>query len=89
MTIRHSSEGSNILAKRYGVSRRTIDDARYGRTWVHLPDAQNANHGKKMKLEDVLYIRASEEKSKILAAKYEVDKSSIDNIRSRRTWTNI
>ena len=93
MAIRHSSEGSNVLAKRYGVSRRTIDDARYGHTWIHLPDAKNIEemsfHGKKFTPKDVLYIRASDESSLILAAKYEVNKSSIDNIRSRRTWANI
>lgn len=93
IAIRHSSEGSNVLAKRYGVSRRTIDDARYGRSWEYLPDARNIKemsfHGKKFTPEDVLHIRTSDESSKILAAKYEVDKSSIDNIRSRRTWANI
>ncbi len=93
MAIRYSSEGSNVLAKRYGVSRRTIDDARYGHTWIHLPDAKNIEemsfHGKKFTPKDVLYIRASDESSLILAAKYEVNKSSIDNIRSRRTWANI
>lgn len=93
ITIRHSSEGSNVLAKRYGVSRWTIDDARYGRSWEYLPDARNIKemsfHGKKFTPEDVLHIRTSDESSKILAAKYEVDKSSIDNIRSRRTWANI
>jgi hypothetical protein len=93
IAIRHSSEDSNVLAKRYGISRRSIDDARYGRSWVYLPNAKSAKemsfHGKKFTPKDVLYIRTSDESSLILAAKYEVDKSSIDNIRSRRTWANI
>ena len=93
IAIRNSNKSTTVLAKYYGVTARALCDARYGRSWKHLPGAQVAVDrsplAKKFTIEDILAIRASNESSKVLAAKHRVHKSSITNIRSRRTWNHI
>lgn len=37
LLIRASSERSDVLARQYGVCRNTIESARRGTTWKHLP----------------------------------------------------
>ena len=92
LAIRASNEDSRILAEQYRVTMKALADARYGRSWKDLPGAQVAKNrsplAKKFTKEDILAIRASNEPSKALAAQFRVDRSSINNIRSRRTWNH-
>ena len=89
MAIRASKKDSKTLAKEYGLTTRSVNSILHGETWAHLPGAHKSkgkgNFAGKFTKENVLAIRASGESSKTLAIKYAIDKSSIANIRSRRT----
>lgn len=49
----------------------------------------SANSNAKVDAEAVLDIRASEDPVEVLMARYDVSRSTIANIRSRRTWTHV
>lgn len=93
LAIRSSEETGVILAKRYGVSTATISDVRKGHIWKHLPLVQNDKtrepFAKRMTKENVLEIRKSNEATSVLAKTYNVHKSSIQNVRNRKTWKHI
>lgn len=54
---------------------------------THIENCQRGQAGRrKLTAAQVLEIRASDEGSSVLAARYGVDRGSIKNIRARRTW---
>lgn len=93
IAIRASGKTPAALAEEYGISTRSISALLYGETYPHLSGIRKSkgkgNFTGKLTESDVLNIRSSNESSKILAALYNVDKSSIANIKSRRTWNHI
>jgi ribosomal protein L17 len=91
--IRSSAEPMLTLAKKYGVSRRTIRAVLLNLTWRHLPETtqeqQNIFRRQsdwKLSPEKAKEIRASALGVKELAQKYGVTPSSIRNVLNNRTY---
>ena len=92
LAIRSSRKSGVYLAKKYEVSTSTICDIRKGYNWKHLPIDKKyriKNHAAKLTKEDVIEIRKSKERSKILAEKYGVNPRTISSVRFGHTWKHI
>lgn len=88
--IRTSKDTARKLAEKHGVSDTQIYDVRHGKSWRHhktppIPCPVR----RRLTKEDVLAIRASEERGAVLAKRYGVRSSTISRILTRVRWRNI
>ena len=83
----------------YGVKPSTIGSIKQKVSWKHLKESAvraprigqqgEKFYAAKLKEEDVLFIRASSQPGKLLAAKFGVSPQTITDIRKFRSWTHI
>ena len=79
------SESTSNLSKRYSVSRATICNIKKGTSWKCVDVERRKFHGNaRLSDEQVLSIRESNEKGRLLANKYSVSETTISEIRNGR-----
>ncbi|WP_373322640.1 HNH endonuclease [Methylorubrum aminovorans] len=91
-------QSKSIVAHRNGLRRCNHHSNLYWATYKENSDDREA-HGRTVRGErtsksklvemDVIAIRASNDETKVLAIKYDVDPVSIRNVRNRKTWRHI
>lgn len=91
------------IAEQYGVSQTLISKLIRGGGWQHLPETKFArpaagrgpgshgadNNNSRITEQQVREIRASAEKFKDIAARYNITKENVSLIKRRRTWRNV
>jgi len=89
------------IAADYGVTPMTVSDIKNKHSWKHLnneakkaPRKQPNRSGEKcytakLTADNVLFIRASDNRGKDLALKFNVTPATISDIRKRRSWAHI
>lgn len=87
--VRQSSERSDVLARRFGVCQATIDHARRGHTWSHVPGAVSRRRGAPLTADIVMAVRRSRESLTAQAARYGCSIASLSNARCGRTWSHL
>lgn len=94
--IRASDEPRDLLAARFGIKRSHIEKIIGGRIWQdpeYVPPSKRGTILRpkiaKLTPDDALAIRASAEPNRVLAERYAVSRSSIENVRNRRTFTYL
>lgn len=97
--IREADEPQQELADRFGTTTATISLIRRGRIWRHLlPDGWtpaprrvrgSAHHQTTLTEDDVRAIRASNEPSGKLQARYGISKATVWRIRTRVYWQHV
>ena len=95
LEIRASNETQKVLGERYGVDPSHISVIRSGKAWKHLlpeveeSDTPEASRRNTLTSADVLEIRASTDRIKDLAARFNVSRAQIHRIRSGRSWRHL
>jgi hypothetical protein len=87
--IRGSDEPGVELARRYGVTDSAISQIRSGRLWKHSPGPIRKGRRSKVSADAVRAIRASTERSRVLAERYGVSEVTISSIRQRKTHREV
>lgn len=96
--IRAATGNLAALARHYGVSYITINKIRRGETWQHVelasthvvgPAKGSRHYRTHLTEEDVRAIRQSAESRKVLAARYQVSRQTIDDILTFQTWQHV
>lgn len=81
-----SAEGSKTsIAKKYGVSRQTVANIKFGKSWA--PDEPVKTRGLTQEIADA--IRSAEGTIKATAETYNVSPTTVNNIRKGRIWPAI
>jgi 5-methylcytosine-specific restriction endonuclease McrA len=102
--ILHSTEPWQVLAARYGIGKSVVTGIRAGRSWAHIPrpespitrrhdraDLRGARN-KQAKLTDekvVEILNSRSETAGVVAARFGVHKSTVNNIRAGTQWRHV